>query len=61
MSDRIRPADRTDLTDRHRVDYAGDLNEQQYAAVMHPGGPMLVLAHSPDAFAEGARKGGLRF
>ena len=44
MSDRIRPADRTDLTGRRRVDYANDLNEQQYAAVMHPGGPMLVLA-----------------
>ena len=44
MSDRIRRADRTELHDRHRVDYVHDLNEQQYAAVMHPGGPMLVLA-----------------
>jgi len=29
---------------RHRIDYQGDLNEEQLAAVMHPGGPMLVLA-----------------
>ncbi len=43
MNDEIRPANRTELR-RHRVDYAHDLNEQQYAAVMHPGGPMLVLA-----------------
>ncbi len=44
MNDRIRPVGRTDLKDRRRVDYAHDLNEQQLAAVMHPGGPMLVLA-----------------
>jgi len=44
MSDGIRPAYRTELDGRRRVDYAHDLNEQQVAAVMHPGGPMLVLA-----------------
>ena len=44
MNDRIRPADRTELHERRRVDYAHDLNEEQFAAVMHPGGPMLVLA-----------------
>jgi len=44
MSDGIRPANRTDLDGRRRVDYAHDLNEQQFAAVMHTGGPMLVLA-----------------
>jgi DNA helicase-2/ATP-dependent DNA helicase PcrA len=44
MSDGIRPANRTDLDGRRRVDYAHDLNEQQFAAVMHSGGPMLVLA-----------------
>jgi DNA helicase-2/ATP-dependent DNA helicase PcrA len=44
MSDKIRPAPRTELSSRRRVDYAHDLNEQQFAAVMHPGGPMLVLA-----------------
>ncbi len=27
-----------------RVDYASDLNAEQHAVVMHPGGPMLVLA-----------------
>ncbi|MBI5188358.1 MAG: ATP-dependent helicase [Nitrospirae bacterium] len=27
-----------------KVDYERELNEEQYAAVMHPGGPMLVLA-----------------
>ena len=27
-----------------RVDYASDLNAEQLAVVMHPGGPMLVLA-----------------
>jgi len=44
MSDKIRPANRTELSSRRRVDYDHDLNEQQVAAVMHPGGPMLVLA-----------------
>jgi DNA helicase-2/ATP-dependent DNA helicase PcrA len=44
MSDRIRPADRTELNDSRRVDYTDDLNEQQHAPVMHPGGPILVLA-----------------
>ena len=44
MNDRLRPADRTELHERRRVDYAHDLNEEQFAAVMHPGGPMLVLA-----------------
>jgi len=27
-----------------KVDYAGGLNPEQLAVVMHPGGPMLVLA-----------------
>jgi len=27
-----------------RIDYASDLNAEQHAVVMHPGGPMLVLA-----------------
>ncbi len=27
-----------------RVDYASDLNPEQHAVVMHPGGPMLVIA-----------------
>jgi len=44
MNDHIRPARRADLHEKRRVDYAHDLNEQQYAAVIHPGGPMLVLA-----------------
>ena len=29
---------------RRRIDYAAELNAEQYAVVMHPGGPMLVLA-----------------
>jgi len=29
---------------RRRIDYESELNPQQLAAVMHPGGPMLVLA-----------------
>lgn len=29
---------------RRRVDYAAELNREQLAAAMHPGGPMLVLA-----------------
>lgn len=29
---------------RRRVDYAAELNREQLEAVMHPGGPMLVLA-----------------
>ena len=29
---------------QRRIDYEGDLNPEQLAAVMHPGGPMLVLA-----------------
>ena len=29
---------------RRQVDYAGELNPEQLAVVMHPGGPMLVLA-----------------
>ena len=44
MSDSIRPADPGGLRRDRRVDYEGDLNEQQHAAVTHPGGPMLVLA-----------------
>ena len=44
MTDDIRPADPRGLRDARRVDYASDLNEEQLAAVMHPGGPMLVLA-----------------
>jgi len=44
MNDRIRPAGPTAPRGGRRVDYAADLNEQQHAAVMHPGGPMLVLA-----------------
>jgi DNA helicase-2/ATP-dependent DNA helicase PcrA len=44
MNDQIRPADRTELDVSRRIDYANDLNEQQQAAVMHPGGPVLVLA-----------------
>lgn len=30
--------------DRLSIDYAGELNEQQYAAVTAPGGPILVVA-----------------
>ncbi|MCU0304028.1 MAG: ATP-dependent helicase [Thermoanaerobaculales bacterium] len=44
MSDRIRAAGPTGLAGGRRVDYAAELNEQQLAAVMHPSGPMLVLA-----------------
>jgi len=44
MSDGIRPADPKGLRGGRRIDYENDLNEQQHAAVMHPGGPMLVLA-----------------
>ncbi|MEP0772870.1 MAG: ATP-dependent helicase [Acidobacteriota bacterium] len=29
---------------RRRIDYASELNREQLEAVMHPGGPMLVLA-----------------
>ncbi len=29
---------------KRRIDYEADLNPEQLAAVMHPGGPMLVLA-----------------
>ncbi len=36
----LRPAP----TARRRVDYASALNEEQRQVVMHPGGPMLVLA-----------------
>jgi len=35
---------RRDLLKRGRIAYEKDLNEQQLEAVMHPGGPMLVLA-----------------
>ena len=44
MSDPIRPAGRTGLRSGRRVDYNDELNSQQLDAVMHPGGPMLVLA-----------------
>jgi DNA helicase-2/ATP-dependent DNA helicase PcrA len=44
MTDEIRPANLRGLRDTRRVDYASDLNDEQLAAVMHPGGPMLVLA-----------------
>jgi len=44
MTDGIRPADPIGIRNRRRVDYTADLNEEQLAAVMHPGGPMLVLA-----------------
>ncbi len=44
MSDQIRPAGRSGLRGADRVDYEADLNRQQLDAVMHPGGPMLVLA-----------------
>ncbi|MEX1310689.1 MAG: ATP-dependent helicase [Candidatus Sulfomarinibacteraceae bacterium] len=44
MTDDIRPADPQGLRNARRVDYASDLNDEQLAAVMHPGGPMLVLA-----------------
>jgi ATP-dependent DNA helicase UvrD/PcrA len=36
----LRPAETT----RRRIDYGAELNPEQLAAVMHPGGPMLVLA-----------------
>ncbi|MCK5379117.1 MAG: UvrD-helicase domain-containing protein, partial [Acidobacteria bacterium] len=29
---------------KRRIDYEADLNTEQLAVVMHPGGPMLVLA-----------------
>ncbi len=35
---------RPDADRRYRVRYAAELNEQQLAVVMHPGGPMLALA-----------------
>jgi DNA helicase-2/ATP-dependent DNA helicase PcrA len=44
MNDEIRPASRAALRGGRRVDYEAELNEQQHGAVMHPGGPMLVLA-----------------
>ena len=28
----------------YKIDYEKELNEEQYAVVVHPGGPMLVLA-----------------
>ena len=31
-------------SERRKVDYAAELNPEQLAVVMHPGGPMLVLA-----------------
>jgi len=36
----IKPA----ASQRRRVDYAAELNPEQFAVVMHPAGPMLVLA-----------------
>lgn len=39
-----RVAIRPPAESRRRVDYAAELNREQLAAVMHPGGPMLVLA-----------------
>lgn len=44
MSDRLRAADPGALREGGRIDLAADLNDQQRAAVTHPGGPMLVLA-----------------
>jgi DNA helicase-2/ATP-dependent DNA helicase PcrA len=44
MSDSIRPTGRSVLRGRRRVDYPAELNDEQLRAVMHPGGPMLVLA-----------------
>jgi len=35
---------RRELLNRRRISYEKDLNEEQLEAVMHPGGPMLVLA-----------------
>ncbi len=43
MTDEMTPA-RAVSPRRRRIDYAADLNPEQYAVVMHPGGPMLVLA-----------------
>ena len=35
---------RTPPEQRRHVDYSSELNPEQLAVVMHPGGPMLVLA-----------------
>ena len=37
-------SDQTSARDRLSIDYAGELNEQQYAAATAPGGPVLVIA-----------------
>lgn len=37
-------SDQSSADERLSIDYAGELNEQQYAAVTAPGGPVLVIA-----------------